>query len=591
MTDESQSIWKRSWQGPRGYLFGVVALLAASFVIFTIIGLILGCAKDALAVAGSSAGIILAGLIVFGLLAAFVRWLFSQGWRWTLMRLAGFAGLIVLFYAEEFVRGKWAWENFRREWEAKGEKFDRQAVVPQPVPDDQNFAMTPIVFTGYGKSLTRDGKAIPYEKSDANFVNRMEIPASDYSLSEPTNGVGDRAKALLTDLKPWQDYYRTLAATTNLFPVSPQSQSPAADVLFALSKYDAAIEELRQASWLPASRFPLNYGAENPSLILLPHLAPLKNATRTLKLRSIAELQNGESGRALADVVLMLRLPDSIRTEPILISHLVRIATLQITLQPIYEGLAEHRWTDAQLAELNLELAKLDFLADYQFVMRGELAIFQVGTLEYARRHPKMLLPVCHFTMDGFHPSAFDDWLAKSAAHLIPSGWFYQNQLRCARLMVKNYIPLADVKQNTFSPSGVRQADAALETETAKITPYNWLERLLLPALSKAAKKFAYAQSSTDLAHAAIALERYHLAHVNYPETLDVLAPQFMEKIPHDIINGQPLKYRRETNGQFILYSVGWNEADDGGVVAYKEYSQNSVDVNKGDWVWRYPQK
>ena len=67
----------------------------------------------------------------------------------------------------------------------------------------------------------------------------------------------------------------------------------------------------------------------------------------------------------------------------------------------------------------------------------------------------------------------------------------------------------------------------------------------------------------------AIALERYRLAHGEYPESLDVLAPQFMAKLPHDIINGQPLHYRRTSDGQFVLYSVGWNETDDGGVVGF----------------------
>ncbi len=47
------------------------------------------------------------------------------------------------------------------------------------------------------------------------------------------------------------------------------------------------------------------------------------------------------------------------------------------------------------------------------------------------------------------------------------------------------------------------------------------------------------------MARMAIALERYRLAHGEFPESLDALAPQFMEKIPHDIINGQPLHYRR----------------------------------------------
>ena len=80
-------------------------------------------------------------------------------------------------------------------------------------------------------------------------------------------------------------------------------------------------------------------------------------------------------------------------------------------------------------------------------------------------------------------------------------------------------------------------------------------------------KTFAYAQASVDLARMAIALERYRLAHGEYPESLDALAPQFMEKVPHDVIGGRPLHYRRTDDGQFVLYSVGWNETDDGGVV------------------------
>jgi hypothetical protein len=49
------------------------------------------------------------------------------------------------------------------------------------------------------------------------------------------------------------------ALATNEFPVAPQPQSAAADVLLALSQYDPVLEELRTASRLPYSRFPLNY--------------------------------------------------------------------------------------------------------------------------------------------------------------------------------------------------------------------------------------------------------------------------------------------------------------------------------------------
>ena len=87
------------------------------------------------------------------------------------------------------------------------------------------------------------------------------------------------------------------------------------------------------------------------------------------------------------------------------------------------------------------------------------------------------------------------------------------------------------------------------------------------------------------MARVAIALERYHLTHGEYPESLDALAPQFLKQIPHDIIDGQPLQYRRSSDGQFVLYSVGWNETDDGGVVGLNE--DGRADIRKGDWVWR----
>jgi hypothetical protein len=68
-----------------------------------------------------------------------------------------------------------------------------------------------------------------------------------------------------------------------------------------------------------------------------------------------------------------------------------------------------------------------------------------------------------------------------------------------------------------------------------------------------------------------------------------VLVPQFIAGLPHDIINGQPLNYRRTADDRFVLYSVGWNETDDDGEVGLKE--NGSVDINTGDWVWRYPAK
>ena len=483
-----------------------------------------------------------------------------------LFGLACLLVLIALFYAEEDWRGKHDWENFKREWEAKGEHFDFASMVPPPVPDDQNFAL--VVTNHLPMSTVAHGE--------------------DLWMTE-TNGNWQLAK--MSDLKNWQNYYRTLAKTTNLFPVSREPQTAAQDVLLALSKYDSAIEDLRQASRLPYSRFPLNYNAEDPNTILLAHVWRVRDCAQVLQLRAVAELQNGQSDQAFANVKLALRLADSVHAEPILIPQAWRVIMMQTMLQPVWEGLAEHKWSDAQLIEIEHELGKLDFLSDYKFTMRSETVLFQGRTFEYLRHHPAHLREYLtqYFNGMGFPSRDITSLPSAPISWLFPIGWFYQNQIHCAHIMLQHYLPVADLNQKTISPARHRGANAALQADAKPLTPYNLVESMLLHSRPYMAKRFAYGQASVDPARVAIALERYRLARGEFPESLDALAPRFIEKIPHDVINGEPLRYHRTGDGQFVLYSVGWNEADDGGVVVNISKEWPKADIEQGDWVWRYP--
>ena len=97
----------------------------------------------------------------------------------------------------------------------------------------------------------------------------------------------------------------------------------------------------------------------------------------------------------------------------------------------------------------------------------------------------------------------------------------------------------------------------------------------------------ARTQTSVDLALLACALERFRQANGSFPESLDALAPTFVRNILRDVINGQPLHYRRTEGGSFLLYSIGWNEKDDGGEPEPARFS--NVSSPAGDWVWHYP--
>jgi hypothetical protein len=112
----------------------------------------------------------------------------------------------------------------------------------------------------------------------------------------------------------------------------------------------------------------------------------------------------------------------------------------------------------------------------------------------------------------------------------------------------------------------------------------NMIAACAVPNFTRATQATVRNQTKISEALVACALERHSAEHGEYPETLAALTPQFIGQIPHDLIGGAPLKYRRTADGKFLLYSIGWNERDDGGVVARnKDGSENRTD---GDWVW-----
>ncbi|HEY3760826.1 MAG TPA: hypothetical protein VGN23_03670 [Verrucomicrobiae bacterium] len=527
-------------------------------------------------------GIVTASVIVG--LWVFILWLRCwKNFRKFLFALACLFTLLLLAYAEEDWRTKRALEKFMSQQEAKGEQFDLLSIAPPAVPDDQNFAMAPIWVESLKASNPKAAQQFfgtnYAEDGQTDFVDRLSMSTTYNDQDGPA--LGSWQKATLTDLRPWQDYYRQLASKTKLFPVPLSPQSPAQDVLLALSKYDPAIEELRQASALPYAQFSVDYAFQPPAEILLPHLAKLRRVDGALNLRAIAELQNGQTDKALADIKLSFRLMDSARLEPFLISHLVRLAMWQTTLQPIYEGLANHQWSGAQLTDMDSQLAKIDFLADYQHSLAGEQAL-EFANTEYLRR-------TGNASMFDYSDGNHNDQFKSLVFRLLPGAFFYQNELTMLQLNQEYALSIVDVQGHSVSPSVVQKDNEAESKVLSHLSYGTVMARWLLPSFGTAVKKSAYAQEFVDLARVAIALERYRRNTGVYPDSLDVLAPNLIDEVPHDVINGDPLHYHHTNDGRFILYSVGWNQKDDGGKISANGHSFSTVDINQGDWVWRYP--
>jgi hypothetical protein len=491
--EKPKSIWKKSLKGPRGLLLWLIPFTLVFAVVYANDD-VPDWLKNYLGLPTYALFFSLFVMLMLLLVIRFVRWLFCwRNFRRFLFGLACFATLIALFYAEEDWRGKHDWEKYKHEWEAEGEKFDFADFVPPPVPDDQNFAMSPVWIAEVKyifQNTPEKAKAWYGDRIDSDEVSKIvsQLPVSvgaligtnwAYRLPETPEVLSHWSMARMTDLKPWQSYYRDLELTNPAAEISitPQPQSAAADVLLALSKYDPVIEKLRTDGTAPYSRFPVKYDIDDPAAILLPHLAAVKRYAQVLQLRAIAELQDGQSDKAFDDIKLLLRLADSIRTEPFIITHLVRIAILQITLQPVWESLAEHKWSDAQLAELDSELAKLDFPADYEFSVRCERAS-RGKIIDWIEQKRSRYWELADMTDNNNPPNTMKNFWGTTAFYLAPKGWFYQNEIAIAQVEQQWNLPMVDATNQIVSPKMVQHAGTAFES-SLRTMPFNFFARLL----------------------------------------------------------------------------------------------------------------
>lgn len=519
----------------------------------------------------------------------FFEWLFSRRIiRRTLIASAWIVTLAALFYGEQDWRGRRRWENYSESLKAQGEELGFKAYVPKPVPDAENFAATPEIqswFIG-----TTNGTKV-------EFTNHWT--SDDFArAAEMVRGDTDKMPRQITDLVAWQIAFEAVRTghtngdeRFNSDKLDPESRSNAAvAVLAALNPIDGRLEELRSASGRPECVYPVVYTLDDPWGIMLPHLANIRAVCQRLDLRACAELAAGQSDRALYDVELSLRMADSLREEPFLISYLVRLAAFHVAVHPIWEGLAEHRWSDAQLQELQRLMAQHHFIADMKPAFDGERAagILTADLLASGKFHLNELAG---------DPSKLGANGVNVIGRVIPRGWFEMEKLNYCRLYGVQMDGAFDGAQSRVFPQRIKSHSAALDRAFAGHNPFTTiftrhqlLAVIMTPALAKIPMKGALAQVTADQAVLACALERYRLAHGQFPDKLEALTPDLIAKLPQDVITGAQYKYRlpASLSSPFVLYSIGWNEKDDGGQVVLKG---QVMDPNQGDWLWTYPER
>ena len=453
--------------------------------------------------------------------------------------------------------GRTAWERYSDDARARGVKMSLQEMLPARVPDAENFAAVPLFA-----NLFSDDEAVRKKASDALGLNFLERGNEARHTAFST--------ATLCRLADWQVSF----VKTGDLPAA--SADPAADVLRAIAhRFGPDLAELAEAERRPHAVFPVKW--ELGIAAMLPHIQQIQKAAKVHVLRLSAHLAQRDSTAAYAEFRGLLRLYRALEKEPTLISGLVRISVLQLAVSGVWEGVITGAWDPASLEKIQNDVADLDLLADALFAFSAERA-FMNSVLDSARSGNAPI----DGTWGGFSNDNMGWDMILRAIPKIP-GWISLNQIAMNRFY-DQFPARIDVAAARFHDTGETDAEVqAIDRSIVKQHIYV-LYRLMVPSFMVVEKKFLHTHTALQPSALACALERCRLADGAYPETLASQVPRYVSALPHDVMTGEPLHYRRTADGKFLLYSVAGNGTDDGGAIGEKK-----TDSTPLDWAWRWP--
>jgi hypothetical protein len=486
-----------------------------------------------------------------GRLKRFRTWLLSwRTLRRTLLTLAVLITLLTVFYTIENWRGQRAWEKCKHDLIAAGYELDWNKLIPPPFPDEQNIFQAPHMQKWFVRQsfLSEDGTF--QRNSSSNFLSALNHPHLAFFGKESriTNA------AAATEFLEWS------------------------------GQFEKEFDQIRVALQRPYGRMEGNY--TRPYEIPIPNFVALRSLAQTFAQRAHCHLLLNQPAAALDDLTFIHATRKLLLGKPTgkpmtMVAAMIHVAITGLYTGRIEEGLQARIWQEPQLLALESQLAELNLPELVYQGLRCELTA-TTHTFQTEPFH-KLLAMSLVVTKSSPKPGLLQSWwdrlkrLELRVYNLAPRGWLYQNLVVHASLerMILDSIQGC---QTNMRPIEFSTASDRLEREFERTSLFNLIAKVAIPNFRKALQTTTKNQTAVNQARIACALERYRLSHGRHPDSLAPLQPQFLSMIPNDLIGDQPLKYRRALDDSFVLYSVAWNETDDGGVPA--------TDTEKGDWVW-----
>ncbi len=330
---------------------------------------------------------------------------------------------------------------------------------------------------------------------------------------------------------------------------------------------------LQQANPMPECNWGLRY--QDTFEMLLPHLSGVRDAAKALLTRARLRYVTGDRAGAVSDIQAVVRLAERIESDRILISELVQYATISICVNAVKQmSTAEPLDADAAM-QLCDSLAQLESLIDVAEALRMETA--SAYSLSERLRASRDLAKEWNLP-----PSEY--WFLRYFVT-----YPFRPLYRLDQAQVLRYErELVELGQKPYYT--VRDRLNAWDAEVESRSRVFMLTRLLVPVLSRMHSSAAKVHAKVRTARLGLALEACRGRTGSYPDSIEALVPDILPELPVDPFTGKELVYRL-ADSELLVYSVGKNGVDDGGLK--EEVGEHGVLLNPGadDIVWRVPRQ
>ncbi len=399
-----------------------------------------------------------------------------------------------------------------------------------------------VLFILTGKNgLEKEIAAIRAAGYPTNFAELDEY----YSIPE---GVPNAADVYTKAFDAYQKPSRELAdhlpisrSSIMAVPRGPLDSDSVEAIISHLQANKEALEFLKKAAAIEHCRYDLDFS--QGMMMPLPYEIDILDCAPLLAEQTLLLAHRSNGDAAVKNIAKQLALAQSLKKEPILTSQMSRMGWIAFSCSSMEDTLNRTTLNDEQLTSLQQQLNHVyqderitrGLIGERCFIIELFRNIYDIDLEQMTHPSPPPKIPRIPGVKDRNFLMALD--------------------------VIGQYIDALKLpRQQQLS----RYREIAAEVDKLSVSFYSLTKMCARPLEWVALKDLQYA-AQIDCTRVALGIERYRLAKGALPKVLDDLVPQYIDKVPIDPFDGEPLRYKLTEPG-YIVYSIGEDGTDEGGL-------------------------